>query len=750
MWRPLPLLLLLPLLLPPLLLLLAAAAQAAEVSKVHVLFMNHLDVGFASGHGEERPGLAATVLDIYFNEYFPKALEVAEAMRSTGDDRFVYTTKAWLVSLYLDCPTGMGFQCPSAEARQTFEAAIRRGDIQWHAFPFNTQAELMDASMVRFALQLSHDLDDRYGVVRKMVFSQRDVPGTTRTILPLLNDAGVRAVSFGVNGASAPLAVPSTFRWQSTDDDTGALLGEVLAFYHPGGYGGVRASDCHTVGEWDEALCLYFKNDNEGPPDVAETQGAYAAIRAAFPNATTVEASSFEAFVTAALQSGYVDALPVVDGEMGDTWIHIAGADPMRFAQVRAILTERAACEAEGVCDIADGRYYNFSRLFLKAFEHTFGEDVKTALDAQGDSPSPEYYMWTNAEFHANRDAERFRRLEASWDEQRAWDIDVPLEALQDHPLAARLRAILPDVLRGGAPSLEGFELVAAGVPLPDWAGARLTFDAGTGALVGLLNVATGVSYADASHAWGTAVYQTFDEAAFDDLLAQYMFCDYLNDCRWAYFDFGKVDLDAIAAPERRDWLPTLRALYRRVDVDANVLRVLAELDFPAEASLNYGAPAGGAWLEWTVPATPFDGAAPWNVAFTWLNKTATRLPEAFWLHFQPLRPAPQTPWRLVKLDAEIDASRILGNGSYHLHAVQRLRDPTLPATFASRDCPLITLGAPNPFPTPLVPVDPDTGFAFNLANTMWGTNTCMVVPYRDDERDATFRFTFTLGASSR
>ena len=76
--------------------------------------------------------------------------------------------------------------------------------------------------------------------------------------------------------------------------------------------------------------------------------------------------------------------------------------------------------------------------------------------------------------------------------------------------------------------------------------------------------------------------------------------------------------------------------------------------------------------------------------------------------------------------------------------------DPTLPATFASRDCPLITLGAPNPFPTPLVPVDPDTGFAFNLANTMWGTNTCMVVPYRDDERDATFRFTFTLGASSR
>ena len=668
-------------------------------------------------------------------------------MRALGPDRMVYTTKAWLVSLYLDCPPGMGFRCPTPEARAAFEAGIRRGDIQWHAFPFNTQAELMDASMVRFALQLSHDLDDRLGVVRKVAFSQRDVPGTTLSMLPLLNDAGVRAVSFGVNGASAPADVPSVFRWRNVAPETGATLGEVLALYHPGGYGGVRAEDCHALPGWDEVLCLYFKSDNDGPPELAEAQAAYAALRAAFPNATTVEASSFEAFVTAALQSGYVDALPLVTGELGDTWIHIIGADPLRVAQTRAVLAARAACEAEGLCVLDDARYYNFSRLFLKAFEHTFGEDVKTALDAQGPSPSPQYFMWSNAEFHANRDDPRFRRLEDSWDEQRAWDITFPLEALGDHPLAARIRAALATALQPAVPSLTGFTAFDPAVADVYWAGARLGFDPATGALVRLVNVATGVDYAGPDHPWGLPVYQTFDEAAFEDLLAQYKFCDYIYDCRWAYFDFGKVDLDAVAAPVRRDWLPALRTIFQRIDAPTNTLRVLAQLAFDPAAAATYGAPVGDVWLEWAVPAAPF-AADAWELALTWTNKTTTRLPEAMWLQFRPRRPAtadPATPWRLTKLGGVLDASNIAGNGSFHLHAVERLADPAVPVAFTSADAPLITLGPPNPFPTPLVPTDPNAGFAFNLLNNIWGTNTVMYYPYRPEDAAATYRFSFQL-----
>ena len=33
-------------------------------------------------------------------------------------------------------PIGLGLHCPNASALAAFKAAIQRGDITWHAFPF--------------------------------------------------------------------------------------------------------------------------------------------------------------------------------------------------------------------------------------------------------------------------------------------------------------------------------------------------------------------------------------------------------------------------------------------------------------------------------------------------------------------------------------------------------------------------------------------------------------------------------------
>lgn len=49
---------------------------------------------------------------------------------------------------------------------------MARGDITWHAFPFNGQAELFDADLFEEAVVLTHDLDERFGLPHKRTMSQ--------------------------------------------------------------------------------------------------------------------------------------------------------------------------------------------------------------------------------------------------------------------------------------------------------------------------------------------------------------------------------------------------------------------------------------------------------------------------------------------------------------------------------------------------------------------------------------------------
>lgn len=70
-------------------------------------------------------------------------------------------------------------QCPGKDDVDGFISAVNFGAITWHAGPMNMEFEMLDASMMEFAIQLSIDLDKRFGIQRKYrIVSQRDVPGT--------------------------------------------------------------------------------------------------------------------------------------------------------------------------------------------------------------------------------------------------------------------------------------------------------------------------------------------------------------------------------------------------------------------------------------------------------------------------------------------------------------------------------------------------------------------------------------------
>jgi len=51
---------------------------------------------------------SVSVINEYFTEYFPRAVEIADGLQTGGYvESFIYTTHAWLVSLYLDCPPNL-------------------------------------------------------------------------------------------------------------------------------------------------------------------------------------------------------------------------------------------------------------------------------------------------------------------------------------------------------------------------------------------------------------------------------------------------------------------------------------------------------------------------------------------------------------------------------------------------------------------------------------------------------------------
>lgn len=202
-------------------------------------------------------GFAYNVVNKYFDEYFPRALDTARAMRAQNSS-YVYTTHAYLISLFLDCPRGLRLHCPDEAARAAVIDGIVRGDIVWHAFPFNAQVEWAESSLFEFGVHMARTLTSRYNISSvwppSRVMSQRDVPGATRALVPVLQRAGVHAISFGANEASAPLDVPKIFRWRDQ-----ASAAEVVAMYHPSGYGGVSLDECVTVPGLDTALAMAFR-----------------------------------------------------------------------------------------------------------------------------------------------------------------------------------------------------------------------------------------------------------------------------------------------------------------------------------------------------------------------------------------------------------------------------------------------------------------------------------------------------------
>lgn len=651
--------------------------------EVYVVFKTHLDVGFTD--------FASVVIDRYIEHFIPKAMSLAAELRNReGKPGMIWTTGSWLVWEFLE----------RAEPgpRKQMEDAIAAGDVAWHALPFTLHSELADPDHYRAGLSLSCKLDARFGK-RTIAGKMTDVPGHTRAIVPLLQEAGVQFLHIGVNSASAAPEVPEVFRWR--DEGSGA---EVDMAYSKGGYG-----DLTVFEGMDTALFIAMTGDNQGPQTPEDIGKLYASLAKRFPGAQLVPARLDDYAADLALHR---DRLPVITQELGDTWIHGVGSDPQGVYAYRELCRLAAGCKRDGWTAPQQDAFDAFYRRLLLLPEHTWGMDEKTFLNDDTN--------WDKAAFQAVHGNENYRKIEQSWADKRG-NTDQAVSFLKDTPLYAEASACIgAPRLQGQTPDVKALRRADDPHRIFETSGFRMRFGA-NGAIEHLEHTASKTILASPENPLALFHYEVFPLEAFQRFYRAYV----KEDSDWAKRDFGKVcgpEAEAAyakAAPQYQSWTPSLEAVYESGSPDRPA--VIAAVRGPEVACERYGCPRFF-HLICTQSASEKNRL---EIEFLWAKKDAVRVGEALWLSFSPLTGA-DSAWTFYKMGRPISPMEVVPGGGQHLHAVQPgvvHEDARGVLRIDSMAAPLCAPGKPALLQFDREKPDRTGGAHFLLYNNVWGTN---------------------------
>ena len=670
----------------------------AGLRRLHVVFKTHFDLGFTD--------LAANVTNLYLDDFLPRALALAEETRRRGGrNRFVWTVGSWLVWEFLERHDAGG--------RRRMEQAIAAGDLAWHALPFTLHSELTDVSLFRHGLSLSQRLDERFGC-RTIAAKCTDIPGHTRSIVPLLAEAGVKLLHVGVNPASALPKVPPVFRWKSPGNQ------ELMVIYS-GDYG-----ETTTLPGLADGLSLCFTGDNLGPQSPEEVDAVYAGLKSKHPE-TEPFGSTLNAFAET-LESVRRD-LPVVEGEIGDTWIHGAGSDPAKVAAFRELTRLRRDWIERGRHSPGEPSLDRFSQKLLLVAEHTWGLDVKKCLGTEPGQERTYDSDFAPEVFRGKRSRPAYRRMEVSWAEQRAY-LDQAIESLDDKSMANTAREAVDSAIpRPPSGSTSGWESIQPDKGLVN-SQYEIGFNTATGAINRLVHRPTGIRLASPSNEIARFRYDLYSSSDYA------YFWDHYNRNKystrwWAKQDFTKPGLDRTLTRPRH-WFSRLERVYKRIEGGA--LRCRLELSVSEEA-VRFGCPR-----RLVVTLATSDRDTAFHIELAWFDKAANRVPEAMWLGFS-VPGIPSDGVRIRKIGEWMDPRNVVLNGARRLHAVDdRIRLKKGPAAHIDLeplDSPLAALGTPALLRFNNRPPTPAKGIWSNLHNNVWGTNFPL---WYDDNGRSRFR----------
>ena len=659
------------------------------MKKVYVVSKTHLDLGFTD--------YAEIIRQKYIDEFIPSAVSLAEKINTKDDKRFIWTTGSWIIKEALNDSDN--------EKKEKLINALKEGNIVPHAMPFTTHSELFDEDTFDFGLSIVDEIDEIRG--RKTVAAKMtDVPGHTKAIVPILNRHGIKLLHIGVNGVSAVPDVPECFLWKCNDS-------EIVVIYS-GDYGG--AFKCDYV---DEILYFDHTVDNRGTPSANKVTDKLEKIKSEYPG-YEVSAGTLDDFAEVIWK--VKDRLPVVEGEIGDTWIHGSAADPFKSASLRELMRLKRKWIADGSMIRMSKEYKEFSDALLCIGEHTCGVDSKIYL--------ADYENYLKSDFTAARkndkvtvkhpfrgfpkgfifravgkgEERRYSIIEKSWQEQRGY-IEKAVSCLSDEHKAQAQAAIKR--LRPEKPcDISHYKKLDRKVQLSDFELELNEFGA-----VGKLTY-NGIEIIRQNDK-PLLEYRSYTSRDYDFWFTHYA-RNMEENAVWGYPDFGKPLLKYYDKK-----YPNGRFYYRltdaRVSDEENKINVYVNLECDKALFEKLGAPRQ-VQVIYTLDVSGL------TINLSWFKKDANRSPEAIFLHLYP----DSDELTLIKTGSEIDYKSTVSMGGRNLHAVEKalIKNDSVIFEIYNNHSPLISIGQGKilEYDNKIESPEKD-GISYVLCNNVWGTN---------------------------
>ena len=325
--------------------------------KITAVFKTHVDIGFTD--------LPMNILHRYATGLLKDAVETCEKTASAAEgERFVWTLPSY--------PLFRALEETDEDLKSRAEKLIEAGQLVWHALPFTLRTDFFTQRELRFGMEYSRRLCERYGKKSPVSAKMTDLPGHCSALIDVLSENGVKFLHLGSNPASTHPDVPPLFFWESVSKN------RILVYYNADYGSTLKVPDGW---KFDSHLALIQSGGNQGvhSPEIFDDLRSEAKV---LHKDFCLRIGTLDDFYEDLIQNDLSD-VPVIRGELGNTWIQQLGSFPR---SCKAIKESRRAYEpAITLLEAKNDRSFDreIDRMMeniLLFGEHSGGVDTKRFL----------------------------------------------------------------------------------------------------------------------------------------------------------------------------------------------------------------------------------------------------------------------------------------------------------------------------------------------------------------------------------